>query len=133
KDDRFDAMNIARMLYTDRDHFAPVQEPGAEVRSLQIHCETLDDLIRERTRAINQLKSCLMRYFPAFTGFFSNLRPNLPLHVLTAFPRPGEIASMPNDCFLQAAAGIKNMSDARKTEFQELIRTEAVLFNNPDE
>lgn len=133
KDDRFDAFNIARMLFTDHANFTPVQDPSPEVRSLQIHCETIDNLIRERTRLINQLNSCLLRYFPAFTAFFSNLKTTLALQMLITFPRPTTITGLSADQFVLEASNIKRISEKRKRLFHDSINAEAISFSNPDE
>ena len=130
KDDKFDAFNIASILYTDRNNFKPIVLSSNEVRELQIHCQSVDNFIRQRSRLINLLNAELLRYFPAFSGFFSDLSSNVAMNVLQKISRPSEIVDMTEASFEERIKDIKYFYKKRRTEFFKHLKDEVIIFEN---
>lgn len=131
KDDKFDAFNIASILVSDKDHFKPVCLSSDECRELQIHCQSVDNFIRQRSRLINQLNAEIVRYFPAFSSFFCDLSSNVALNVLQKIARPSDIVSMSEADFEGRVNDIKYFYKKRKADLFNHLKNEVIVFDNP--
>jgi transposase len=131
KDDKFDAFNIASILVTDRDNFKPVCLSSNECRELQIHCQSVDNFVRQRSRLTNQLNAEIVRYFPAFSGFFSDLSSNVALNVLQKITKPSEIADLSEVDFEERVKDVKHFYKKRKADFFKYLKNEVIIFDNP--
>ena len=131
KDDKFDAFNIASILFSDRNNFKPIVLSSNECRNLQVHCQSVDNFIRQRSRLTNKLNSELLRYFPAFSIFFSNLSSNIPLNILQSLSRPSEVANMSESEFEIKVRDVKYFNKKRKADFFRFLKSEVIIFDNP--
>jgi transposase len=86
KTDPIDAHNLAKMLRSeikDMKPFKPSSEAIAELRQLT---RDQNGLIQTQTAFINQLRACLLDYFPVFPSLFSELDRDISLAFLRRYP-----------------------------------------------
>ena len=86
KTDPIDAHNLAKMLRSeikDLKPFKPSSEAVAELRQLT---RDQNGLIQTLTALVNQLRACLLDYFPVFVGLFSGLDLDISLAFLRRYP-----------------------------------------------
>ena len=67
KDDRRDALVLASALRTDRGHFRSLEPQDPDIIILRELNRTREELVAERTRLVNRLRSLLWRYYPQFS------------------------------------------------------------------
>ena len=133
KDDKFDAACIALFLLKDRHNFKPIVLSSPKCEELRLHCETLDQLMRDRTRLINRIRNDLSAYFPAFLSFFSNLNTSVPMNVLKAYAGPAQFKELPEDRFLEKLENIKFMPAKRKLNLYNHLKAETIHFDSQRE
>lgn len=86
KTDPIDAHNLAKMLRSeikDMKPFKPSSEAIAELRQLT---RDQNGLIQTQTALVNQLRACLLDYFPGFIGLFSKFDQDITLAFLCRYP-----------------------------------------------
>lgn len=86
KTDRIDAKILAKILrsdYQDLKKFEPDNEVITELRQLT---RDQNRLIQMHTSLIQQLRDCLLEYYPGFLTVFPDLSSEKPLLFLKAFP-----------------------------------------------
>ena len=59
KGDKFDAACIALFLLKDGHNFEKIRPSSPECDALRLHCETLEQLTKDRTRLLNRLRNDL--------------------------------------------------------------------------
>lgn len=133
KDDKFDAASIALFLLKDKQNFNPIISPSPECEKLRLHCETLDQLTRDRTRLINRIRNDLSAYFPAFLTFFLDLNTSVPMNVLKACAGPAQFKELSEDRFLEKLKNVKFMPMKRKLKLYNHLKAETIHFDSPRE
>jgi transposase len=93
KTDAKDAVIIADQARTRRDVslMRQADEVTAELRLLSARRE---DLVHDRTRAVNRLRAILVHYFPSLEGAFNYATTRGPLVLLTQYATPSAIRRM---------------------------------------
>jgi transposase len=93
KTDAKDAVIIADQARTRRDVtlMRQADEVTAELRLLSARRE---DLVHDRTRAVNRLRATLVHYFPSREGAFNYATTGGPLVLLTRYATPSAIRRM---------------------------------------
>ena len=86
KTDPIDAMLLADILRTDRHRFRAILPESDELRELRILTRDHKARIISRTRLTNQLIACLKSYYPLALELFADLKNNICLEFLQAFP-----------------------------------------------
>jgi transposase len=86
KDDGFDAYVLADTLRTDRARLRPLVPDSPATAALRQAVRFRKELVRDRVRAANRLRSHLQTAFPGAAGLFSALDSPLSLAFLAAFP-----------------------------------------------
>lgn len=87
-DDDKAALILADLLRTDRHRFAPWKPDGFLVTQMRAKLNLADSLTTSITRHSNRLHAVLQRYYPLALGLFSNLRTQILLQFLIAYPTP---------------------------------------------
>ena len=88
KTDLIDANILAKMLrsdYKDMKPFRPGSETVVELRQMT---RDQNKLIQGGTALQNQLRACLLDYYPAFVGLFTDLDSGVSLAFLHRYPTP---------------------------------------------
>lgn len=88
KDDGRDALVLAHILRTDRHRYRPLGREGEVATELRLTIRAYRDLVAESTRLSNQVRTCLLDYYPAALDCFSKLDQPITLTFLAAFPTP---------------------------------------------
>ena len=86
KTDKIDANILAKMLrseYKDMKPFKPSSETVAELRQLT---RDQNNLVQMQTALQNQLRACLLDYYPVFPSLFSGLDLDITLAFLREYP-----------------------------------------------
>jgi transposase len=86
--DASDAVTLAHILRTDRDHHRPWQPDHLLTRQIQTKVALIEDLRRNIQRLGNQLRALLLRYHPQTLELFSNLTIPIALQFVLAYPTP---------------------------------------------
>lgn len=87
-DDPSDAFLIADLLRTDRHRFAPWKPDGQLVQTMKAKLNLIDSLTKTITAHSNHLQAVLFRYFPQPLDLFSDVKTQIALHFLQAYPTP---------------------------------------------
>ena len=101
KSDSFDAELIAQALRTDRHRFRPLKPDSDLVRELRILVQDQRRFIQTKAMFLNQLHSCLMKYYLVSMELFENLDSSLALDYLKTFPRPMRVTAKRIEKFLR--------------------------------
>lgn len=89
KSDRADAHVLAELVRLDRDHHRPVAEDSADAEAVKVLARAHQNLVWQRQRQLNQLRSTLREFYPAaLAAFGSDLGSRDALAVLAAAPTP---------------------------------------------
>lgn len=86
KSDRLDAWLLADILRTDRHLHRPLLPDSEQVRELRELTRGREDIVKEGTRLVNQLKACLKAYWPESIALFSDLDTPWVLVFLAQYP-----------------------------------------------
>ena len=94
KSDPHDAMVLAHILRTDRQHHQSLMPSSELARELLLLTRDHQNLVQQHTRLLNQLTACLKEYYPPALRFFSSLNQPLALAFLSHFPTPDDSQSL---------------------------------------
>ena len=94
KDDPWDARLIADVLRTDQNRYAVWKPDQPLTRQIRAEVRFAQQLGRELVRDANQLRSILLRYYPAILEAFPQLNSVVFLVFLQAFPTPQQAQSL---------------------------------------
>lgn len=86
KSDQDDARLLADILCVDRDLYPPIAADSPLVKEIQAVSRSREQLVRQRTRVINQLKQSLKTYFPHVIRLFSGLDTQIAQAFLKTYP-----------------------------------------------
>jgi transposase len=100
KDDGRDAMALAHILRTDRQHYRPLEMLPENYRLMDELCQDLRQLVDDRSRIVNRLTSCLKDYYPQALGLFSRLDAQISMVFLRNYPDPADLKSLTKKQFL---------------------------------
>jgi len=92
--DDSDAFLIADLLRTDRHRFAPWKPDGQLVRRMKAKLSLIDSLTKTITAYSNRLQAVLLRYYPQALGLFSQVKTQICLRFLIAYPTPEAALSL---------------------------------------
>jgi transposase len=92
--DDSDAFLIADLLRTDRHRFAPWKPDGELVRRMKAKLSLIDSLTKTITAYSNRLQAVLLRYYPQALGLFSQVKTQISLQFLIAYPTPEAALSL---------------------------------------
>lgn len=130
KDDKLDAFTIASVLKDDSHRFQPLQTTSASCHQLAKYSLVYEKIIIRRTRLINNLKSELNLFYPAFTRFFEDFSSNITLKVLQKIPSPNSLHNLTKEDFLKLVSDIKYFSTARKEKIFDFLSKETIFFED---
>ena len=88
KTDPIDANNLAKMLRSDLKDMKPFKPSSDAIVELRQLTRDQNGLIQTQTALVNQLRACLLDYFPVFPGLFSDLDLPISLAFLRRYPTP---------------------------------------------
>jgi len=88
KDDRKDAFVLADSLRTDLHLFHPIQLDEARVIRIRELSRTEEDIVQEQTRAGNQLRELLRRYYPQMLQLCPGMDEGWFLELIELAPTP---------------------------------------------
>ena len=94
KSDAGDAKLLADLVRTDRHNHRPVAGDSDAVDAVRILARAHQQLIWDRTRQTNRLRSSLRQYFPAALGAFPDLSHGDVVGLLARAPGPREAARL---------------------------------------
>lgn len=100
KDDGRDALALAHILRTDRQHYAPLLMLPEDYRLMDELCQDLRQMVDDKTRIVNRLASCLKGYYPQALGLFSRLDSQIAMAFLRSYPDPTHLNSLSKKQFL---------------------------------
>ena len=125
KSDAGDAKVLADLVRTDRQNHRPVAGDSDAAAAVRILARTQQQLIWDRTRLTNRLRSSLREYFPAALGAFPDLAHGDALGVLARAPDPQAAAQLTTPQIRAALrrGGRQRHLDRRAAEVQAALRT----------
>ena len=88
KDDRGDAYLLADLLRTDGHRFQPLRPASDAIKALRALVRTREDLVRQRVRLANQLRSLLDGFWPGAGAIFADIDSPIALAFLARYPTP---------------------------------------------
>ncbi|ORT46819.1 IS110 family transposase [Frankia sp. KB5] len=94
KSDAGDAHSLADMVRTDRHQLRPVAGDSDTAEAVKIVARTHQNLIWDRTRQTQRLRSALLEFFPAALAAFDDLDTPDALELLAKAPSPAEAARL---------------------------------------
>src|SRR5919204_6431888 len=99
KSDRVDAELLANILRTDRPAHRPLPADSELAQSIAVLARAQQDAVWNRQHVVNQLRSLLREYYPAFLEAFQDRRPGGLAHpdaraVLAIAPTPAQAARL---------------------------------------
>jgi transposase len=97
--DLSDARLIADVLRTDRGRLQPWHPDSLLTRQIRAKVSLIGFLTRDIVRTSNRLRAVLLRYYPAAMCVSSNLRTQLALQFIRAYPTPQAAAALTFDQF----------------------------------
>ena len=128
KSDPGDAKMLAELVRTDRHNHRQVAGDSALAEGVKVLARAHQNLIWERTRHTNRLRSALREYFPAALDTFSELADRDTLAVLGRAPTPTEARKLTPGrvrTLLQAGGRTRNV-DTRAQAIVEGLRVDAL-------
>ena len=125
KSDAGDAKVLADLVRTDRHNHRPVAGDSEAVAAVRILARTQQQLIWDRTRLTNRLRSGLRDYFPAALAAFPDLAHGDAVGVLARAPDPQAAAhlTLPQLRAALRRGGRQRHLDRRAAEIQAALRT----------
>jgi len=128
KSDPGDAKMLAELVRTDRHNHRPVAGDSDLGEGVKVLARAHQNMIWDRTRATNRLRSALREYFPAALDTFAELADRDTLAVLAAAPdpvsarrlTPGRVRT------LVRSAGRQRNIDTRALSIVEGLRADAL-------
>lgn len=88
KDDRDDAYLLADLLRTDGHRFQPLRPASDAIKALRALVRTRENLVRQRVRLANQLRSLLDGFWPGAAAIFADIDSPIALAFLARYPTP---------------------------------------------
>lgn len=128
KSDPGDAKMLAELVRTDRHNHRPVAGDSDLADSVKVLARAHQNLIWDRTRATNRLRSSLLEYFPAALTTFDDLADRDTLAVLAKAPTPAAAKVMPLGKIRSAlkAGGRQRNIDTRARQIAEGLRVDSL-------
>src|SRR5665811_938371 len=126
KSDRGDAKVLADLVRTDRHIHRPVAGDTPGVEGVKVIARAHQNLIWEKRRHTNRLRSFLREYYPAALETFTSLTDRDTLAVLAVAPSPSKGArlTIPQIRAALKKGGRQRNLDRRAAEIQEGLRGE---------
>ncbi len=124
KSDAGDAKLLAGLVRTDRHNHRPIAGDSDMVSGLKVLTRAHQNLIWERTRLTNRLRSDLREYFPAALAAFDDLAHPDAVAVLAKAPHPDEAGKL-SVTQIRAAlkrGGRRRNLDRRAADIQQTLR-----------
>jgi len=97
--DDSDAALLARLLWTDRERYQPLQADTHLTQQLRAQMRFVEQLRRAIHRQHNQLRAVLLRTYPQAVGLFSTLTTQISLQFLQVYPTAQAAAALTLDEF----------------------------------
>jgi len=94
KSDPGDALVLAHLLRTDRDHHRPLAADTELGQAVSVLARAHQDMVWARQQDTNRLRSLLREFFPAALTAFADLTTKTALTVLVAAPTPAAAAAL---------------------------------------
>jgi len=94
KSDPGDALVLAHLLRTDRDHHRPLAADTELGQAVSVLARAHQDMVWARQQDTNRLRSLLREFFPAALTAFADLTTKTALTVLAAAPTPAAAAAL---------------------------------------
>ncbi len=128
KSDPGDAKMLGELVRTDRHNHRPVAGDSDLADSVKVLARAHQNLIWDRTRATNRLRSSLREYFPAALATFDDLADRDTLAVLAKAPTPAAAKALPLGKIRSAlkAGGRQRNIDTRARQIVEGLRVDAL-------
>jgi transposase len=137
KDDRIDARSVAAVVLRRADKLPDAGDASALSAAIREAERTLDDLGRQRTRALNRLHGHLSDvYLASYETFFASLKRPWALRFFARFPLPQDLSGQSVEDLartLQELAG-RHLGAARKSlgeRAQHILTASAALQTQP--
>jgi transposase len=92
--DPSDAWLIADILRTDQQRLMPWYPDSLLTRQMRAKVGLILHLTHQTTRLSNRLRAVLLRYYPAATQVFSDLRTQIALQFISTYPTPQVAAAL---------------------------------------
>ena len=131
KNDKLDALSIARMLCMGKDKFKPVCKSSPEIIELIVYVDFENTLTGDKTRLIQRIRSALSLYFPAFSDFFGSFSTSVPVNLLKCISCTDDITNLTYDEYLELIKDVKYMTSKRRKEFYDFIKEKAIDLKSP--
>jgi len=128
KSDSGDAKMLAELVRTDRHNHRPVAGDSALGEGIKILARAHQNLIWDRNRATNRLRSALREYFPAALATFDDLADRDTLAVLARAATPAEARKLTPGrarTLLRAAGRTRNI-EARAQAIVDGLRADTL-------
>jgi len=124
KADRTDAKMLSDLVRTDRHSHRQVAGDTPEAGTIQVVARAHQQLIWERSRHTNRLRSVLREYYPAALEAFSSLADRDALAILAIAPSPAEASrlTIPQIRAALKKRGRKRNLDQRASEIHQVLR-----------
>jgi transposase len=128
KSDPGDAKMLAELVRTDRHNHRPVAGDSDLAEGIKVLARAHQNLVWDRTRATNRLRSSLREYFPAALDTFDELADRDTLAVLAKAPTPAEAKALPLGKIRSAlkAGGRQRNIDTRARQIAEGLRVDTL-------
>jgi transposase len=97
KSDARDGLVLAVELARRHESLRPLQPQEPAVAELAALCETVRNLVDERTALLQRLKAILRQYYPAALQFFTDWSSPVSWRFLKRFPQPQTLAKARKD------------------------------------
>lgn len=92
--DQSDALLLADLLRTDRARLQRWRPDTLLTRQMRAKVSLINHLTRSIVRLSNRLRAVLLRYYPAALNVFSNVRTQIALAFIQAYPTPQAAAAL---------------------------------------
>lgn len=128
KSDPGDAKMLAELVRTDRHNHRPVAGDSDLAENVKVLARAHQNLVWDRTRATNRLRSSLLEYFPAALATFDELADRDTLAVLAKAPTPTEAKALSLGKIRTAlrAGGRQRNIDKRARQIAEGLRVDSL-------
>lgn len=125
KDDRRDALSIARAVRLDRRNLKRAELSDSVSEELVLRCRRRRGLVDHKRRLMQQLRQVLQEYHPALIELGRPLTSALPRALLKAYPTPGRArrARRPRLARLLRESGARKLD---VEQLREILRIEPV-------
>jgi transposase len=132
KNDKYDSIMIATMLFRDKAIYKPVMKSSYNSEYLKSICGIMNDLTSQRTRLTNALRSNLMLYFPAFSEFFTEMDSSVALNILKLFPLPDDFLSVDKSDYNKIVKSVKYLAAKRAEKIYDFMKEKSLSLKTPN-